>query len=46
VAIVRDGDRNIVTMGSDFKGDAKEFAMVVPVPAKLACRYATEKRLI
>ena len=36
VAIVRDGDRNIVTMGSDFKGDAKEFAMVVPVPAKLA----------
>lgn len=36
VAIVRDGDRNIVTMGSDFKGAAKEFAMVVPVPAKLA----------
>lgn len=36
VALVRDGDRNIITMGSDFKGDVKEFAMVVPVPAILA----------
>ncbi|MCK5903097.1 MAG: DUF2330 domain-containing protein [Cocleimonas sp.] len=36
VAIVRDKDRNIITMGSDFKGDAKEFAMVVPVPSILA----------
>ncbi|WP_040849312.1 DUF2330 domain-containing protein [Thiofilum flexile] len=32
VVYVRDGDRSIVTMGSDFKGDVKEFAMVVPVP--------------
>lgn len=32
VVYVRDGDRSIVTMGSDFKGDVKEFALVVPVP--------------
>lgn len=32
VVYVRDGDRSIVTMGSDFKGDVKEFAMVIPVP--------------
>ncbi len=32
VVYVRDADRSIVTMGSDFKGDVKEFAMVVPVP--------------
>ena len=30
VVLVRDGDRTIVTMASDFKGDPKEFAMVVP----------------
>jgi hypothetical protein len=32
VVYARDGDRSIVTMGSDFKGDVKEFALVVPVP--------------
>lgn len=32
VVYERDGDRSIVTMGSDFKSDVKEFAMVVPVP--------------
>lgn len=32
VVYARDADRSIVTMGSDFKGDVKEFAMVVPVP--------------
>ena len=32
VVYVRDGDRSIVTMGSDFKSDVKEFAMVIPVP--------------
>ena len=35
VAIVRDGDRTVLTMASDFKGDPKEFAMVVPVPTVL-----------
>ncbi len=32
VVYARDQDRSIVTMGSDFKGDVKEFAMVIPVP--------------
>lgn len=32
VAIARDGERTVVTMASDFKGDVSEFAMVVPVP--------------
>ena len=35
VVLVRDGDRTIVTMASDFKGDPKEFAMVVPVPTAI-----------
>ncbi|WP_020394344.1 DUF2330 domain-containing protein [Thiolinea disciformis] len=33
VAYVRDGDTNSVTMASDYKGAAKDFAMVVPVPS-------------
>jgi hypothetical protein len=32
VVYARNADRSIVTMGSDFKGDVKEFAMVIPVP--------------
>ena len=32
VALARDGDRTVVTMSSDFKGDLKEFAVVIPVP--------------
>lgn len=35
VVYVRDGNRNVVTMASDFKGDVKDFAMVVPVPTVL-----------
>lgn len=35
VILVRDGDRNTVTMFNDFKGDTKDFAMVVPVPVVL-----------
>ena len=35
VVYVRDGERNVVTMSSDFKGDVKDFAMVVPVPTVL-----------
>lgn len=31
VAIARDGERTVVTMASDFRGDVSEFAMVVPV---------------
>lgn len=32
VIIVRDGQRSVVTMSSDFQGDVKDFAMVIPVP--------------
>jgi len=35
VIMVRDGDRNVITMYNDFKGDFKDFAMVVPVPVVL-----------
>ncbi len=36
VILVRDGNRNVITMYNDFKGDTKDFAMVVPVPAVLS----------
>lgn len=35
VILIRDGNRNVITMSSDFKGDLKDFAMVVPVPTVL-----------
>jgi hypothetical protein len=35
VILVRDGDRTTITMSSDFEGDVKDFAMVVPVPVVL-----------
>src|SRR5499427_4978199 len=35
VVLVRDGDRTVMTMASDFKGDRKEFAIVIPVPTFL-----------
>ncbi|MBS1597363.1 MAG: DUF2330 domain-containing protein [Bacteroidetes bacterium] len=35
VIIVHDGNRSVVTMYNDFKGDMKDFAMVVPVPVVL-----------
>jgi hypothetical protein len=31
VVFARDGDRTVITMSSDFRGDVSEFAMVVPV---------------
>ena len=33
--MVRDGTRTVLTMSNDFKGDPKEFAVVVPVPTFL-----------
>jgi len=33
--LVRDGDRTVMTMASDFQGDLKEFAVVIPVPTFL-----------
>ncbi len=35
VILVRDGKKNVITMYNDFKGDTKDFAMVVPVPVVL-----------
>ena len=35
VIIVRDDNRTVITMYNDFKGDVKDFAMVVPVPVVL-----------
>ena len=33
VALVRDGDRTVITMANDYIGDPTEFAMVIPVPS-------------
>ena len=35
VALVRDGDRIVLTMSNDYKGPLSEFALVVPVPSVL-----------
>lgn len=35
VVLVRDADRTVLTMASDYQGDPKEFALVVPVPTFL-----------
>ncbi len=35
MVLVRDGDRTVLTMGSDFKGEPSAFALVVPVPTVL-----------
>jgi hypothetical protein len=35
VVLVRQDDRTVLTMSNDFKGDLKEFAVVVPVPTVL-----------
>lgn len=35
VVMVRDENRTVLTMSNDFKGDAKDFAIVIPVPTLL-----------
>lgn len=35
VILVRDGKKTVITMSNDFKGNVKDFAMVVPVPVVL-----------
>ena len=32
VVLARDSDRTVLTMANDFKGDPREFAVVIPVP--------------
>src|SRR6185436_16274787 len=48
VVLVRDGDRTVMTMASDFKGELKEFAIVIPVPTFLRREqiHVGEKSLI
>lgn len=38
VILVRDGNKNVITMYNDYKGELKDFAMVVPVPVILQRR--------
>jgi MYXO-CTERM domain-containing protein len=35
VALARQGDRTIITMANDVKGDVRSFALIVPVPTKI-----------
>ena len=35
VIVARDGERTVITMQNDYKGNLKEFALVVPVPTVL-----------
>jgi hypothetical protein len=35
VVLARDGDRTVLTMANDFRGELREFAVVVPVPTFL-----------
>ena len=35
VILVRNGERSTITMSSDFQGNVKDFAMVIPVPTVL-----------
>src|SRR5215471_14824410 len=32
VVLTRDGEKTAITMANDYQGDAKEFAVVIPVP--------------
>src|SRR6516165_5466052 len=36
VVVARKGDRTAITMASDYQGDPKEFALVIPVPTLVA----------
>jgi len=36
VALVRDGERTVMTMSNDYKGALTDFALVVPVPSVLS----------
>ncbi len=35
VVLTRDGDKTVITMANDYRGDPQEFALVVPVPTFL-----------
>ena len=42
VALVRDGDRTVLTMANDFQRDVKEFAMVMTVRSPSRTRATRE----
>ncbi|HET9209061.1 MAG TPA: DUF2330 domain-containing protein [Thermoanaerobaculia bacterium] len=48
VVLARDGDRTVLTMANDFKGDPKEFAIVIPVATFLQREqiHVAEKALL
>ncbi len=48
VVLARDGNRTVATMASDFSGDSKEFAVVVPVPTMLQREqiHVTEQAIV
>src|SRR6185295_10589282 len=48
VVLVRSDDRTVLTMANDFKGDPKEFAIVIPVPTFLKREqiHVAEKALL
>lgn len=48
VVFVRDGNRSVITMASDYEGEARDCALIVPVPTVLKERQinVAEHRLI
>ena len=48
VVLAHQGRRTVVTMANDFKGDVQDFAIVIPVPVRLARDqiHVAERRLI
>ena len=48
VVLAHDGDKNVVTMASDYEGDLKEFAVVIPVPSVITKEqvHITENALV
>ena len=48
VVLAHQGRRTVVTMANDFKGDVRDFAIVIPVPVLLAREqiHVAERRLI
>jgi hypothetical protein len=48
VVIAHDGDRNVITMASDYQGEPKDFAIVIPVPVLITKEqvHITENALI
>ena len=48
VVYMRDGDRSVITMVSDYEGEPAEFAMVIPTPSVLSERqiHVTDPALV